>query len=347
MATSDACATRSVAWHYRASAWEQWWASHIADIRKWHPDGCEALCQGACAKVVSNSSHFITAWLSLQRARETSAAGRHVRDEHAAGLHPFLSYFRGVSACSGRVSMVPIEPLVGALRHPHHDCVKRSSARASKAYLLPAWSAEVLPAPRRRFFFDCGASLYRSGSGGASQQWFVDGYARRGLAFDRTLAWEFENHTDAAIRRPLPPALRAATTIYRHPADAPPGRLVSDRLSYFNFGIDGVRGSARNPLEHLRALAAPDDFVVFKLDVDSPAIELALVEQILADPGTARLIDEFYWEHVVAGSPMQSFGWGHDLRRQAARGEALQSLDDSYAYFGRLRRMGIRAHSWV
>ena len=70
MATSDACATRSVAWHYRASAWEQWWASHIADIRKWHPDGCEALCQGACAKVVSNSSHFITAWLSLQRARD-------------------------------------------------------------------------------------------------------------------------------------------------------------------------------------------------------------------------------------------------------------------------------------
>jgi len=86
---------------------------------------------------------------------------------------------------------------------------------------------------------------------------------------------------------------------------------------------------------------------VFKLDIDSPQIELALVEQVLHDPHTAALIDEFYWEHVVAGSPMQSFGWGHDLRRQAARGEALQSLDDSYAYFGRLRRMGIRAHSWV
>ena len=54
---------------------------------------------------------------------------------------------------------------------------------------------------------------------------------------------------------------------------------------------------------------------------------------------------EFFWEHVVEGTPMGHFGWNHDLNRlpKAKR----QLLADSYDYFGRLRAMGIRAHSWV
>ena len=42
---------------------------------------------------------------------------------------------------------------------------------------------------------------------------------------------------------------------------------------------------------------------------------------------------------------MDHFGWGHDLRRMPT--SLHQTLADSYAYFGRLRAMGIRAHSWV
>mmetsp|Transcript_48004 Transcript_48004/g.155709 ORF Transcript_48004/g.155709 Transcript_48004/m.155709 type:complete len:319 (+) Transcript_48004:2245-3201(+) len=133
--------------------------------------------------------------------------------------------------------------------------------------MLPAWLAEVRPPPPRRLFFDCGASLYTSGSGGASQAWFVDGYARRGLPFDRILAWEFEYRNDAQILRPLPAALRASTTIYRDPSTAErrccsSRNASSERLSYFNFGVDGALGSGRNPLHLVRRLARPDDFVV-------------------------------------------------------------------------------------
>jgi len=101
----------------------------------------------------------------------------------------------------------------------------------------------------------------------------------------------------------------------------------------------------RNPLVHLRALARPEDFVVFKLDVDSPSIELAIIEQLVADRSTASLIDDFYWEHVVKNTPMDHFGWGHDLRRMPTSQH--QTVADSYNYFGRLRSMGVRAHSWV
>ena len=84
---------------------------------------------------------------------------------------------------------------------------------------------------------------------------------------------------------------------------------------------------------------------MLKLDVDTPEIELVIIEQILADEPTAALIDELYWEHVVQNTPMTHFGWGHDLRRIPP--EKRQTLADSYRYFTALRQMGIRAHSWV
>ena len=344
---AGSCAAAPAPARYYASPWEQWWTSHI-DSRVgtvWHPDGCNALCLGPCTipSVINNATHPISIWLRVQSEREHAPLSVSTDESH-----PVLSLHAYTDPCNGRVSMIPIEPLVGALRHPYHDCLKRSSMSASKNYLLPAWRPEVLPSPARTFFFDLGASLWASGSGGASQSWFVHGYAKRGLEFDRILAWEYEQHTEIEIRRSLPAALRNATTIYRTPDAAPPGcaQCASDRLSYHNFGIDAIEGSLRNPLVHLRALVRPDDFVVIKLDVDTPAIELAVVEQILRDPvNTGALIDEFYWEHVVAHTPMEHFGWGHDLRRLPK--EKQQTLRDSYSYFTRLREMGIRAHSWV
>lgn len=372
---------------YHASPWEQWWSANIQSIGPhWHTStgsngphphtsGCEMLCDGPCTlrRVVENRSHAISVWLDLQKQREAHepAIESSVTIWHE---HPLVSYHAVSDRCSdtsganalsdsmgtalggSTVRLVPIEPLVGPLRHPYHDCVKKSSTAQSKDFLLPSWRSEVAawrvavqaPAAQpKSFFFDCGASLYNAGSGGASQSWFVNGYAKRGLAFDRVLAWEYENHTDVAIRQQLPPALRARMRIYRDPhADSVrAGCCAADGLSYFNFGIDGAIGSHRNPLTHLRAIATPADFVVLKLDVDNPAIELSIVEQILGDASLARLIDEFYWEHVVRNSPMERFGWGHDLHRMKPADR--QNLHDSYRYFGRLREMGIRAHSWV
>ena len=60
--------------HYHASPWEQWWTSHIGGIKRWHPDGCEALCSGSCSlsHVVTNESNPLAVWLHLQSVREPS-----------------------------------------------------------------------------------------------------------------------------------------------------------------------------------------------------------------------------------------------------------------------------------
>ena len=63
------------------------------------------------------------------------------------------------------------------------------------------------------------------------------------------------------------------------------------------------------------------------------------MSQLLADDGLVGLVDEFYFEHHVSkGSPMAYHGWGHHVPR---------SLAQSYDLFLRLRRAGVRAHSWV
>jgi hypothetical protein len=82
---------------------------------------------------------------------------------------------------------------------------------------------------------------------------------------------------------------------------------------------------------------------VFKLDIDAPFVEIELVKQIMADPELLSLIDEFYFEHHVTGSPMQWLGW----RDQSAVGAPLGDIQDSYDIFTFLRKSGVRAHSWV
>jgi hypothetical protein len=54
---------------------------------------------------------------------------------------------------------------------------------------------------------------------------------------------------------------------------------------YFNIPIDTNFSSASHPLSILRTLALPSDFVAFKMDVDAPRIEQAVVEQVGASQG--------------------------------------------------------------
>ena len=55
------------------------------------------------------------------------------------------------------------------------------------------------------------------------------------------------------------------------------------RYSYFNVGVSSDVNSALNPWNILRAVARPSDHVSIKLDVDAPAIEMALFKQLLND----------------------------------------------------------------
>ena len=82
-----------------------------------------------------------------------------------------------------------------------------------------------------------------------------------------------------------------------------------------------------------------DDFIVLKLDIDSPDIELPLAKQILEDKDGiyGKLIDQFYFENHVKIAEMRDI-WGNETQ-----GTVKDTLDLFYG----LREKGIPAHFWV
>ncbi|KNC71723.1 hypothetical protein SARC_15735 [Sphaeroforma arctica JP610] len=118
--------------------------------------------------------------------------------------------------------------------------------------------------------------------------------------------------------------------------DTPADILV--KSSFFAIPVTPEVGSLHNPLQYIKANCREEDFVVFKLDIDTPAVETALAWQLL-DADIAHLIDEFYFEDHVSGSPMCFMGWTWGWKDH--------DLATSIKYFQDLRKLGIRAHSWV
>ena len=90
-----------------------------------------------------------------------------------------------------------------------------------------------------------------------------------------------------------------------------------------------------NPWNILKTIAKPEDYVIIKLDIDTPALETALCNQILNDTSISSLIDEMFFEMHVTVNEMMPY-WG------APGGE----LKDTYILFRKLRSLGIRMHSW-
>jgi hypothetical protein len=253
-----------------------------------------------------------------------------------------LSYFEISDDCYEdrrvRKQRVPIEPLMGFLRHPLSHCFHMKEY-LNKNYMLTDHARHVVPrlsltqteAVRvsliaetpdvyKRFMFDLGASYYRSGAVGASQSWFVETYLKFGIDFDRIIAWEAN-------------AVNTSLVFGGYPAE------IVSKLTYFNVPCTAAPDDSMNPVRMLKQLARPEDYVVFKIDIDHSVVEMELIQQIIEDPAVYSLIDELYFEHHVSRSPMEHRGWGTRPK--------LMDLAGSYELFLRLRRLGIRAHSWV
>lgn len=236
-----------------------------------------------------------------------------------------LSAFHYHDSCTGQISVVHIEPLISFLRHPLALCPVHGVAHdiLDKSYLHVQYQSEISTSANN-FLFDAGASTYDTGAGGASQSWFVNTYRSRGIEFDRIIGWESAETA---------PSKQWGSV----PAD------IKRKTSWFNIPVTTGIDDADNPLTHIKHLTTSADFVVFKLDIDSPLVEMELVRQLMSDPQLLNLVDEFYFEHHVSGSPMQWHGWG-DLRFSSAPN---CTLSESYEIFAFLREHGVRAHSWV
>ena len=306
----DADEDCTVSLTYVPAAWED---DFVANMSKY-----QGSLQTLCAPL-KKYKPLVDDWIALYKHIEA-----HGWDSLPSWSKSTFSYFRRTQKCKSdgsEVTMdVPIEPLVSFLRHPLYLCFSTTTQyHVNKDYMLLSHPGLTVADPNaKKFMFDAGASSYLKGAGGASSHWFIESYRKNGVEFDDMFCWEANGKQKDLIQ------------------DYPFDILV--KTHYFAVPVSAQKSSFHNIFNWIQRLAKVKDFVVFKLDIDTPAVESALAEQLL-DPTNARLVDEFFFEDHVSKSPMEDHGWSHVAKHH--------DLAKSIVYFQKLRRLGIRAHSWV
>lgn len=271
-----------------------------------------------------------------------------VEEAQGSGAHSHLTRM----GCGARE---PIEPPVSFLRDPRALVLApQLSARfffGKEWLVLP--SAEVFASVRaaggRVVFIDLGAGMFDAGGrtpgavNGSSLNWFSAAFKARGALFDEVIAFEARELRAKRLWASMPPELVPKLRYYNVPAHAEPGHKLHP-----------WRILVASPLR-----LTPRHYVVIKLNIDHAATELALMCQLLGDEAggeAARpIVDELFWDHHVVGSVLHCprlWKWREPMGRGWVgsvhnKSDPQQTLAGSYELLGRLRRMGIRAHSWV
>lgn len=97
-------------------------------------------------------------------------------------------------------------------------------------------------------------------------------------------------------RQPAWAAVFADTEAVRSkaPLQAREGWLC--RLHFYNTPITNDFMEAAHPLNIIRSICEPGDFIVIKLDIDNGPLETAIMAEIAADPGLRHCIAEMFYE---------------------------------------------------
>ncbi len=113
---------------------------------------------------------------------------------------------------------------------------------------------------------------------------------------------------------------------------------------FFNTPISAQKDDAQSVMRIIKQIASEEDFVSLKLDVDTPEVEIPIVQQLVADEALHRVVDEFFFELHFRCEIMMYCGW----RDQMPKEHNGLTLDRPHALqlFRTLRQKGIRAHVW-
>jgi hypothetical protein len=115
-------------------------------------------------------------------------------------------------------------------------------------------------------------------------------------------------------------------------------RVPTEDRQKITFYNDPVNMSDSSALGVLRREARPEDFVVLKLDIDTPWLEEKIINEILSRPEDAALIDELFFEfHVIVD----------DLRVRRPHERDRDTPRHALEVMTKLRQRGIRAHFWT
>ena len=228
--------------------------------------------------------------------------------------HKVWSRFEYRNMANGEVTYEYIEPLVSHLRHPLAECGPDGHLfLVDRSYILPG-NTQAL----KQRLFDAGSSSWFEGAGGPSLSYFAQVWGRYGFSWDSIEAWEGKTSVENFYKT-VPPEWKARITFH--------GQFISTNPNQNPFVPLIIENTTKK-----------EDYVVFKLDIDSKAVETSIVEFIL-QWRNLDYIDEFVWEHHVQNYLMSKY-WGRSQ-------DMTKTIADSYQYFLKLRQLGVRAHSWV
>ena len=319
---------------YHSSTWEQLWLNNIHEwqngriceaiasqtdqIRRFMNSTCMTRTDTPWCLIGDNGHRF---WYHTGNGRVQRRKPHAVR-QNPKGYRPELpsdasiwSYFEWTDR-TGATQREYIEPLVSHLRHPIAVCQHGHEFNVDRSYVLPP----AKRAHRRKaLLFDAGASSWHSGLGGASLSYYAEVWSRYGITWSHVEAWE--------CTVPEPEFYKTV------PKEWKPKVLYHQKCI--------ATSPAKEPFvpSVIRQRATKEDYVLFKLDIDSKAVETAIVDFLLRSDKHLALIDEFVWEHHVDNYLMARY-WKDTA-------DTTKTIADSYGYFLELRRRGVRAHSWV
>jgi hypothetical protein len=256
----------------------------------------------------------------------------------------YLSKMHYQGICKGRKynAFQLVEPLIGLIRDPLTMCPKIPSVPSnlylegedsvqSKRFLLlassspfqidPSYPSTIPSIPpwlyssgSQKILIDIGSSYFQSRHRNTYEigtKWFYDYFKARSIRFDRIIAYEYQPLDVNRVWNELPDD-------------------VFPFYTFINMGVQEKIGKY-NPWTTLEAIAKPADYVIVKLDIDTPTLETALIKQLLNETSQARyLIDELFFEKHVT------------TNKQSTE----DKLKESYDLFKKLRGYGIRMHGW-
>jgi len=243
-------------------------------------------------------------WISQNRG-ETPASGKIFSKLCKEGHYPQL-----------------IEPLAGILRDPRFPCQGIGyELEFSIDWLLMADESALSESQLhgKKFFFDAGGTHFSDAT-----KFFASYYEKRGILFDHIYVWEANKQKEEAYWKGVEADVRAKW---------------EPRVTFYNgVPVSAEPGHEHNVVERIYKICGKDNFCAFKLDIDTPSVELPLIQQLLAQPKqTSVALDELFFEHHVHGT-MQYYGWKNKVNGTFA---------DSIDIFTKLRQMGVRSHSWI
>ncbi len=115
-------------------------------------------------------------------------------------------------------------------------------------------------------------------------------------------------------------------------------------VHFMNIAASHNHSEPGSILRMIEQIAHEDDFVSFKLDIDTPSIEVPIFLEILRNEEYSKLIDEFFFELHFRCEFLMYCGW-RDKMPEYVDGFRLERSETMKA-FQSLRYKGIRAHIW-